>query len=331
MTDFYARYLATTEEGDTGALDSFGISSQYAAGFAEFIARLPEQTSPPLMLKGQVTGPFTLGTNLFDQDRRCSYYDDQLRDMIVKTAALKAMWQMTRLSAFGLRVMVFLDDDMKAVPELLTAHLRRHAEGQRLVVLGNVRRAPEVQPTALVRYLDSRGVHKLKPEQPVTFRYFATGNASVEQDLLMVAGLFDERFREFGGEDLELGYRLNRAGARFVYSPEARTYRTDYRDIPELCKAMVTYGESSLPIILETHPQLKELVKAHLLEPARLLSESFLMSFKKVSLRLVLWRPWGPMVALLARLFNRLFVPAILFDYLILFHYLKGVRRSGKG
>jgi hypothetical protein len=130
---------------------------------------------------------------------------------------------------------------------------------------------------------------------------------------------------------LELGYRLNRAGARFVYSPEARTYRTDYRDIPELCKAMVTYGESSLPIILETHPQLKELVKAHLLEPARLLSEPFLVSFKKVSFRLALWRPWGPMIALLTRLFNRLFVPAILFDYLILFHYLKGVRSSGKG
>jgi len=110
LTDFYARYLAVTEGGDAKALDSFGLSSRYAAGFGEFVARLPERPTRPVMLKGQVTGPFTLGTNLLDQDRRCSYYDDQLRDVIVKTVALRALWQIDRLSAFGPRVMVFLDE-----------------------------------------------------------------------------------------------------------------------------------------------------------------------------------------------------------------------------
>jgi hypothetical protein len=62
------------------------------------------------MLKGQVTGPFTLGTNLLDQDRRCSYYHLELHDVIVKTVALKAAWQITRLRPFGLPVMIFLDE-----------------------------------------------------------------------------------------------------------------------------------------------------------------------------------------------------------------------------
>jgi methionine synthase II (cobalamin-independent) len=110
LTDFYARYLAVTEEGDTAALDTFDLSEEYAAGFGEFIARLPEYVSRAVMLKGQVTGPFTLGTNLLDQDRRCSYYDDQLRDVIVKTVALKARWQIAQLSAFGLPTMIFLDE-----------------------------------------------------------------------------------------------------------------------------------------------------------------------------------------------------------------------------
>jgi len=110
LTDFYTRYLAATEEENEDALDSFGLSPQYAAGFAEFVARLPGLPATPLMLKGQVTGPFTLGTNLLDQDRRCSYYDDQLRDAIVKTVALKATWQMARLSAFDLPLMIFLDE-----------------------------------------------------------------------------------------------------------------------------------------------------------------------------------------------------------------------------
>jgi hypothetical protein len=110
LTDFYTRYLAVTEERDLDALDSFGLSPRYAAGFSEFIARLPEQPGPQVMLKGQITGPFTLGTNLLDQNRRCSYYDDQLRDMIIKTAALRAMWQIVQLGAFGLPVMIFLDE-----------------------------------------------------------------------------------------------------------------------------------------------------------------------------------------------------------------------------
>ena len=110
LIDFYARYLAATEAGDSSALDSFGLSSEYAAGFGEFTARLVEQATPPVAVKGQVTGPFTLGTNLLDQNRRSSYYNDQLRDVIVKTVALKAMWQLAQLSPFGSQVMIFLDE-----------------------------------------------------------------------------------------------------------------------------------------------------------------------------------------------------------------------------
>jgi methionine synthase II (cobalamin-independent) len=112
LTDFYERYLAATEDENPDALESFRISPQYAAGFSEFMAQLPEQVTlgTTLMLKGQVTGPFTLGTNLLDQNGRCSYYDDDLRDVIVKTIVMKALWQIARLSKFGLPLMIFLDE-----------------------------------------------------------------------------------------------------------------------------------------------------------------------------------------------------------------------------
>jgi methionine synthase II (cobalamin-independent) len=110
LTDFYACYLAAIEEKDPVALDNFGLSREYAAGFYEFVARLPVQATPPVALKGQVTGPFTLGTNLLDQEGRCAYYDHQLRDVIVKTVALKAAWQIIRLHNFGAPVMIFLDE-----------------------------------------------------------------------------------------------------------------------------------------------------------------------------------------------------------------------------
>jgi methionine synthase II (cobalamin-independent) len=85
------------------------------------------------MIKGQVTGPFTLGTNLLDQDRRCAYYDEQLRDVIVKTLALRAAWQIERLGAFGRPVMIFVDE-----PSLLGFGSQTYLTVSREDVLGDI-------------------------------------------------------------------------------------------------------------------------------------------------------------------------------------------------
>jgi len=112
MVVFYQHYLDATERHDLAALETFGLSPQYASGFAEFMKQLPERitSGKTRMLKGQVTGPFTLGTNYLDQDRRCSYYDEQLRDLIIKMIAMKAIWQMAQFSRFNLPVMIFIDE-----------------------------------------------------------------------------------------------------------------------------------------------------------------------------------------------------------------------------
>jgi methionine synthase II (cobalamin-independent) len=133
LTDFYTRYLAVTEEGDRDALESFCLSERYAAGVGGFLGCLPRHRQAAWMLKGQVTGPFTQGTNLLDQDRRCAYYDEQLRDVIVKAVALRAAWQVERLSAFGLPVMIFLDE-----PSLLGFGSQTYLTVSREDVLGDI-------------------------------------------------------------------------------------------------------------------------------------------------------------------------------------------------
>ena len=60
--------------------------------------------------------------------------------------------------------------------------------------------------------------------------YFLTGNASVPRDDLLAVGCFDESFTGYGHEDLELGYRLERAGLEIVYEPRAVNYHC--QDIP---------------------------------------------------------------------------------------------------
>jgi methionine synthase II (cobalamin-independent) len=133
LTNFYTRYLAATEEGDRAALEGFGLTDQYAAGFGEFLGRLPVYRQAAWMLKGQVTGPFTLGTNLLDQDRRCAYYDEQLRDVVVKAVAMRAAWQMERLGAFGLPVMIFIDE-----PSLLGFGSQTYLTVSREDVIGDI-------------------------------------------------------------------------------------------------------------------------------------------------------------------------------------------------
>lgn len=112
LTEFYKNYLAVMEENDTGALNRFGLTPQYAAGFAEFTTQMHNQfmSCKAVMLKGQVTGPFTLGVNLTDEAGKCAYYDEQLHDIILKTVILKAMWQINQLGKFGLPVLIFLDE-----------------------------------------------------------------------------------------------------------------------------------------------------------------------------------------------------------------------------
>lgn len=54
---------------------------------------------------------------------------------------------------------------------------------------------------------------------------FNGGNVSVPKRWIMEAGMFEERFGiQWGGEDIELGYRLYKDGRPFIYSEDAYNY-----------------------------------------------------------------------------------------------------------
>jgi GT2 family glycosyltransferase len=50
------------------------------------------------------------------------------------------------------------------------------------------------------------------------------GNISMDREWFLRCGGFDERFKVWGGEDVELGYRLVRNGTRFLYNSETAVY-----------------------------------------------------------------------------------------------------------
>ncbi|HZV78082.1 MAG TPA: glycosyltransferase [Candidatus Binatus sp.] len=123
-------------------------------------------------------------------------------------------------------VVLFTDADIIASPDLLERHAAGHAETTaRVAIVGC-----ELQVGTLDEYRAQRDDPSLrKPLHPSTRRrlswlYFLTGNASVRREDLLAVGGFDEDFTGYGHEDLELGYRLQKAGVELRYDPLAINY-----------------------------------------------------------------------------------------------------------
>jgi hypothetical protein len=57
---------------------------------------------------------------------------------------------------------------------------------------------------------------------------FLTGNVSLRKQLIVQAGFFDEEFMNYGYEDWELGYRLNKMGAKFIVGNDLGTYHQEH-------------------------------------------------------------------------------------------------------
>ena len=107
---FFEEYLAAMESGHLGDDSRFALTPRTAKGFFTFLDDLNRGGLNLSAVKGQVTGPITFCTALKDQEGRAIFYHDGLRDAAVKLLALKAVWQVQKLKAFNVPVIIFIDE-----------------------------------------------------------------------------------------------------------------------------------------------------------------------------------------------------------------------------
>ena len=124
------------------------------------------------------------------------------------------------------RVIVFLDDDMQVKPTFLEAHLAHHRAESETVVLGRLRPDAKLKEMPLferfyARVLAKQGDDFASGKERVRGHNIYTGNVSMPRELFLRAGGFDPSFRAL--EDEELGIRLEKAGARFVFADDAES------------------------------------------------------------------------------------------------------------
>ena len=110
MLAFYEEYLAVAEDFSALTDSRFQVSRERAAGlylFADSLAGRSDLTA----VKGQATGPFTMLTGIKDRQGKAGYFNDTIRDMVIKGISMKAAWQ-TRLlaDASDKPVLLFIDE-----------------------------------------------------------------------------------------------------------------------------------------------------------------------------------------------------------------------------
>lgn len=135
------------------------------------------------------------------------------------------------------RILLFINDDTIAAPEMLSEHLRSHElyPQESTVVLGRVTVSPEIGSSLFVRLHLDAGYDLLKNRTELDWKAFYTCNVSVKKSFLLKYGTFEEKMRYH--EDLELSERLSSHGLKIIYNPKALGYHhhclqeSEYLDI----------------------------------------------------------------------------------------------------
>ena len=86
--------------------DMYPISADHAAG----LYALPNLLSQSTIVKGQITGPISLGLCITDSQNRGIIYDDTLAEALGKFLRLKARWQEEFLHRTSRMTVIFIDE-----------------------------------------------------------------------------------------------------------------------------------------------------------------------------------------------------------------------------
>ena len=143
-------------------------------------------------------------------------------------------------------LVVFLDDDVVPVRDLIHVHVATHEShhAAALVVIGPMSPPRDAPRSAWVRWEEDKLERQYSAMQSgqwgCTWRQFYTANSSVRRALFTRSGGFDVAFKR--AEDVELGYRLRDLGAQFVFTREADVLHYASRTFRAWCSAPYQYG-----------------------------------------------------------------------------------------
>ena len=165
-------------------------------------------------------------------------------------------------------VLLFLDDDMACVPELVEAHVEAHRHAPRTVGFGCILLSPESPPSLAAECFNRElGAFYLRQKasgaDAVEDLEHVFGNSSLPRELLKEADGFDARFRM--REDLELWVRLAAMKVREVYVKQAIAYQYYAKTGADLIRDSEAFAVADV-MFARKHPDARSYGALRLLE-----------------------------------------------------------------
>jgi glycosyltransferase involved in cell wall biosynthesis len=168
-------------------------------------------------------------------------------------------------AAKGERLLI-VGDDIFPEPDMLNIHAGIAQQfGPAVAVLSEVDWHKDLSVSHLMHHITEIGneqfsYNRLKEGSFIDFRHFYTCNLSVDRQLIQAEEvLFDERFNEYGFEDIELGYRLALRGMRIYYTNLAKGWHYHPYNLASFCRRQTSAGRMSV-VFCEIHPSLDQLL-----------------------------------------------------------------------
>lgn len=143
------------------------------------------------------------------------------------------------------RFVLFLDDDVVPVPDLIARHVAAHGDSAARVVTGPMSPPPASWKQPIWDGWDAEQLQKqyramLAGAFACSQRQFFTANASLPRRMFVEAGGFDEAFRR--AEDMDLAWRMSKLGAQFVFEPAAEVVHYASRPFGSWRRNAYQYG-----------------------------------------------------------------------------------------
>lgn len=187
-------------------------------------------------------------------------------------------------------IIIFIGDDIFVQPDFLKKHHDRHTENpdQNVVVLGFTTWDTQLKINDYMIFLEDSGwqfgykfllpkwINKRAP-----YKFFYTSNISLKKKFFNKEK-FDEQFKVYGWEDIELGYRLwKNHNMQMYYEPEAVGYH--HHQIPEsgLQKKMQNIAKSAV-FFQKLHPEVKVIPTGFKALILKIVSSSFTLPLAKL-------------------------------------------------
>lgn len=156
---------------------------------------------------------------------------------------------------------LWVNDDTLATADLLERHLELHArlDDPKAMVLGTFEQEPAAMRNLLTYVLEKTtsvfAYASFESGTVIEGQHFYTCNLSTPTGAVEACGGFDEDFPKAGGEDTEMGLRLEEAGYVLWYFAEARSWHRHSLTLDDLSRRQLFVADAFVRVF-EKHPDL---------------------------------------------------------------------------